>query len=362
MGHRRSVWAIAALAWIQAVPASAYTIQTGLTAGCHEKMTAEAFVAFLDDPAWAELVVPESDTWRKLARPLNRWLLDEALIQEELRDPELFVLFSLVVGVRAPDTNGLSTTDLATQRAIHASPLPDAQYVHALRAPRDDEPEGSQTAATGTRALIGRSFFAAIDAWGQPSDAQIYMAPVTLDFYDSFQVEVWRPAFLLGEAAHALQDSFAHSIRSEASDFRTIVHVLNYVDAIYKEFDESRDGVAHSRHLDRCDETDVVGLKEAGDLAMEDLLAAFLQSRSGDTATLDDLLEEWMTLEEGCSVENDFCDNAPALATARKDATGPILPKWMTCSAENPAPSGTWGSVAAVFFMLALSTRLSGRR
>jgi hypothetical protein len=356
------VWAVAALAWLQAVPANAYTIQTGLTEGCHERMTAEAFVAFLDEPAWAEVFVPEGDTWRNLARPLNQWLLDEALIQEELSEPQLFVLFSLVVGVRAPDTNGRSSSDLATQRAIHASLRPEAQYVHALRAPQDDEPEGSHAAVRGTRDLIRRSFSDATAAWREPSEAQISTAPVTLDFYDLFRVEVWQPGFILGEAAHALQDSFAHAIRSDALDFRPIVHVLNYVDAIYEDFHESRDGIAHSRHLDKCDAADVVTLREAGDLAMEDLLDAFLRTQAGESTAIDDVLDEWVTLQEGCTLENDFCDNAAGLATARKDATGPVLPKWMTCSARREAVPGTWGTVAGMFFVLALATRRSRRK
>ncbi|HET6416746.1 MAG TPA: hypothetical protein VFG22_10665, partial [Polyangiales bacterium] len=244
------VLAVATLAWMQAVPVGAYTIQSGLTEGCHERITAEAFVAFLDDPAWAEVVVPEGSTWRSLAAPLNRWLLDEGLIQEDLSEPQLFVLFSLVVGVRDPDTNGRSSSDLATQRSIHGNPRPEAQYVHALRAPEDDEPDGSQAALTGTRALIRQSFADAVVVWREPSEAQISTAPITLDFYDLFGVEVWQPGFLLGKTAHALQDSFAHTIRSDATALRTIVHVLNYVDAIYKDFNESRDGIAHSRHLD----------------------------------------------------------------------------------------------------------------
>jgi hypothetical protein len=324
-------------------------------------MTAEAFVAFLDEPAWAEVVVPVGDTWRNLARPLNQWLLDEALIQEDLSEPQLFVLFSLVVGVRAPDTNGRSSSDLATQRAIHASPHPEAQYVHALRAPEDDEPEGSQAAVTGTRDLIRRAFSDAVAAWREPSEGQISTAPVTLDFYDLFPVEVWQPGFLLGDAAHALQDSFAHSIRSDAFDFRKIVHVLNYVDAIYKDFNESRDGIAHSRHLDECDTADVIALREAGDLAMEDLLGAFLQTQAGDSTAIDDLLDEWVALQEGCTLENDFCDNASGVATARQEPTDPILPEWMTCSARGEAVPSTWVSVAGICFLLTLATRLRRR-
>jgi len=346
------------MAWLQTVPASAYTIQSALTEGCHERITAEAFVAFLDDPAWAEVVVPEGDTWRKLALPLNRWLLDEALIEEDLSEPQLFVLFSLVVGVRAPDTNGRSSSDLATQRSIHANPRPKAQYVHGLRAPEDDEPGGSQAAVTGTRASIRQAFSDAATAWRESSEAQIAIAPVTIDFYDLLGVEVWQPGFLLGEAAHALQDTFSHAIRSEALDYTEIVHVLNYVDAIYKGFSEARDGIAHSRHLDRCDAADVGALREAADLAMGDLLSAFLQTRAGEATAIDDLLDEWVTLQEGCTFDNDFCDNATGVALARQDPTGPVLPKWMTCSARADAAPSTWVSVAAIWVLLALMVRV----
>lgn len=359
MRHRVSILAIVALAWVQAVPANAYNVQTGLTEGCHERITAKAFLAFLDSPAWAEVVVPERDIWRKLARPLNRWLLDGGLIQEDLPEPQLFVLFSLIVGVRAPDTNGRSTSDLATQRSIHASPRPEAQYLHALRAPQDDEPDGSRSAVVGTRASIRRSFSDAAAAWREPSEEQVSTAPVTLDFYDSFPVEVWQPGFLLGEAAHSLQDSFSHTLRSDALGFTKIGHVLNYVDAIYKTFDESRDGIAHSRHLDECDSADLGALREAGDLATEDLLGAFIETHAGDASALDDLLDRWVTLQEGCTFENDFCGNPSGLAAARTDPTNPIFPAWMSCSARVEADASTWASVACMCFLLAVAARLA---
>ncbi|MGB8328556.1 MAG: hypothetical protein WCE62_00405 [Polyangiales bacterium] len=352
-----SALAIAMLAWVHAAPAEAYTVQTGFTEGCHERITAEAFVAFVDDPAWAEVVVPESGTWRKLGLPLNEWLVDEGLVEEALPDPQLFVLFSLIVGVRAPDTRGRSATDLATQRSIHASPDPEAQYVHALRAPEDDEPDGSDAAVMGTRASIRRFFSEAAAAARAPSDAQISEAPFTIDFYDLFQVETWRPAFLLGKALHTLQDSFSHSIRADALDFRMIVHVLNYVDAIYKDFRESRDGIAHSRHLDRCDEADLGALREAVDLATEDFFETFLQARAGDTTAIDDLLDNWVTLQEGCTFENDFCDNGAGVAVARQDPTDPILPEWMTCSASVEPVAGAWAWFAGWSVLLALAGR-----
>lgn len=360
MRHRTSMLAIVALlAWTHAVPANAYNVQTGLTEGCHETITAKAFLPFLDSPAWADVVVPDGDTWRKLARPLNQWLLDGDLIQEDLSEPQLFVLFSLIVGVRAPDTNGGSASDLARQRNIHASPRPEAQHLHSLRAPQDDEPDGTRSAVVGVRASIRRSFSDAVAAWREPSGSQIATAPVTLDFYDTFPVEVWQPGFVLGGAMHSLQDSFSHTVRSEALGFTKIATVLNYVDAIYKTFDESRDGIAHSRHLDRCDSADLEALREAGDLATEDLLGAFIETQAGDAGALDELLDRWVTLQEGCTLENDFCGNAAGLAAARTDPTDPIFPAWMTCSARVGPDASPWASVACLFFILAVAARLA---
>ncbi len=359
MDHRASVLAIATLVWMQAASASAYTIQTGLTEGCHERMIVEAFASFVDDPAWDEVIVPQDDMWRKLAHPLNGWMRAESLIDQELSEQQLFVLFSLVVGVRAPDTDGGSTSDLATQRAIHTNPRSEAQYVHSLRAPQDDEPGGSEATVSGTRTLIRRSFTEAVDARRGPIEAQIATAQVTLDFYDAFRVEVWKPAFVLGEAAHTLQDSFAHSVRSEEFDFEKIVHVLNYVDAIYEEFDESRDGIAHSRHLDKCDAADIASLRQSADLATEDLIAAFLEAGGGlERSPLEDVLDRWITLQEGCTFDNDFCDNASAIAIARKDPSDSILPDWMTCSAQTQVRPGRWVSVAGILLMLLFARRL----
>jgi hypothetical protein len=66
---------------------------------------------------------------------------------------------------------------------------------------------------------------------------------VVLDFYNRFQGDVWEPAFRLAEAMHTVQDSFAHTIRSEADDLKKIATVLNYVDAISTDFNAERDGL-----------------------------------------------------------------------------------------------------------------------
>ena len=53
---------------------------------------------------------------------------------------------------------------------------------------------------------------------------------MALDFYNRIQVDVWEPAFRPAEAMHTVQDSFAHTIRSEADDLKKIATALNYAE------------------------------------------------------------------------------------------------------------------------------------
>jgi hypothetical protein len=342
---------IGLLSLLQSAPAYAYTVQSGFTGGCHEDIIMRLSGPFLDDPIVDEISLPVGDTWRKLARPLPE------LANRELSERQLFVLFSLVVGVRAPDTGGHSVSDLSSARAIAADPRPEGQYLHALRGREDDEPDGSLNAVEGTRASIRASLAAASAALERPIDEQNTSAPYTLDFYGLFSVPVWEPAYMLGEAAHTLQDSFSHSIRSDAFELRKITHVLNYIDAISTRFAESRDGIAHSRYLDGCVEGDVAELLRAADQATADLFDAFLAMQQGETAALDEVFDAWLTLQEGCTWDNDFCDNARWLEAARRDPTGTYLPEWMLCGGGADLSNLRWIWVIAAMLALVYAAR-----
>ena len=345
---------IAALAWLHPVPTHAYTVQSGFTGGCHEDITIRLSAAFLDDPIVDEVVLPGGDTWRSLAQPLPE------LAGRDLSEQQLFVLFSLVVGVRAPDTGGHSVSDLSAARVVADDPRPEVQYLHALRGLQDDEPDGSRSTVEGTRASIRRSVAAASAALERPFESQNTSAPYTLDFYGLFSVPVWEPAYAIGEAAHTLQDSFSHSIRSDGYDLRKIAYVLNYIDAISTDFVESRDGIAHSRYLDRCTESDVAELFAAADQATADLFEAFLSQQEGDEAAIDALLDKWLTLQEGCTLENDFCDNARWLEAARRDPTSTYFPRWMLCGARTEVPGTVWPwLIAALVVMIYLARKLA---
>ena len=326
--------------------AQAFTIKTGFTESCHEQISVEALGDFLDQPLRSDIVLPSDDTWRKLSTNI------EPFLGIDLTDEELFVAFSLFVGVRAPDTDGHSVTNLDALRRIHANPVPEAQYRHTLRALGDDGIEGNVAAVEGAREEIRKSFDKALDSLQRAPEEQLGRAPVALDFYNRIQVDVWEPAFRLAEAMHTVQDSFAHTIRSEADDLKKIATVLNYVDAISTDFNAERDGLAHSDFADQCAQDDVSEIREAARQATLDLLFAFRMANSGDDGALESFLDEWVTLVPGCTPENEFCDNAGGLAIVEKEPTGPYLPEWMICSAhpDTGSPAVLWPTVALLLF------------
>ena len=114
----------------------------------------------------------------------------------------------------------------------------------------DDGPEGDEIAITGMKSAIVDLARITFESWQLPPEQQLIVVPY-FDFYGIVDIEVWAPAYYLGRALHALQDSFAHTIRSD--DLSQIRHVLNYVDAIEGHLSEARDGLPHSAHMDSCD-------------------------------------------------------------------------------------------------------------
>lgn len=342
---------------MQAMPAKAYVIRSGFTDGCHEWITGNAWMdSRLSDFATADhVVVPEGDVWRQLAG-----LLTERLLGGALPETQSFVLFSLIVGVRDVDTQGGSVTDLDRQRQIHADPHPRGQYVHALRAPEDDEPHGTRNAVAGTRAVIDEIVAAAVEASRKPAEEQIVSVPMTLDFYGRFDVEVWEPGFLLGHAAHALQDSFAHTIRS-ADGLHEIVHVLNFVDAIYTDFRESRDGIAHSRHLDRCFSTGSLELTEAAEAASVQLFDVFLRARAGDEEATGALLDEWLS-QADCDIDDPDCVDPKWVEAARTDPSRPLLPTGLICAAHPVTERSADVSVVGWLLLGLIAARVTRRR
>jgi hypothetical protein len=213
-----------------------------------------------------------------------------------------------------------------------------------------------------------------------PPEEQLTTTHFAIDFYGDIEVDVWAPAFYLGKALHALQDSFTHTVRS--NNLSKIRHVMNFVEAITSAYDESQDGLRHSSSMDACgfEPSEVIQLKlpdtEATNQCSEratvslsdaeatrqivraalnasiDLLTAASVELSGfDQGQRELFLTNWMELEQpselncdACGRDNQFC-GSPYLTLVDAEPTGPYLEHALGCSAARRIPgsnSGPW--------------------
>lgn len=319
---------------VDAPRAHAFTVQSGFTNGCHERISV---ASFLIGGAGLEVLpddqVPDGE-WEEI---LDHLFPDASGFSRGQR----FFIFSIITGTRAPDSEGFSLTNLAVLRSVQSDP--HGQYIHCLRAAEDDYEEGNDTALAGCRDVIreeiGNAFDAFVDV-GVP----LIEVQMTLENYGTIEVEVSPIGYHFGRALHTLQDSFTHAIRSP--DLRSVVHTMNYEAAIADTLDEERDGMPHSGAADSCvtvggvtgelvNRERVFAAIEAG----ADLVRAFgrvSQRRlGGDRESLalevDGVLLKWFrranpeTLGyEVCDITNDYC-SSPWLETARLSPAGPVL-------------------------------------
>jgi len=255
MSDRALRWAIALYAvalWVVSPgTARSYSLATTISESCHERITAGSVALLLEFADLGErLEVPDD--------PLLRRLLDGVQFAEldSLSDGGRFVLLSLIVGVRSPDTEGHSTLNLSALRRLHADPDARGQYAHALRGPGDDGVAGDIAAVDGTVAAIVDEL--RLGAEATRDDGAIVSKPFFIEHYGQVNIPVVALAWHVGRAVHALQDAHAHMVWD--ADVRHVVHVLNYVDAVEGRLEAGRDGMAHSDALDDCGRSDVAPL------------------------------------------------------------------------------------------------------
>lgn len=302
--------------------AQAWTIGTGFTKGCHERITAKAYEDFLLDLPVRSLIVPLSATWRRVGP-----FLIEQVDQDpaNLTDRQEFLLVSMLVGIRAPDTEGHSILNLDSVRLLHTDPNPVGQYDHALRGLDDDGEDGAVAAVLGTRQVILDNFAEAIKIIQLSPEEQIITTKIFFDFYGEIEIDVWGPGFYVGRAAHALQDSFAHTIRDEHDGFHSIISVFNFSEAIQGTLEVARDGSPHSIAMDECEEA-TEKTREAAIRATRDLFVAARERIVGrDSNSVEQVLDNWMNYKRGCNAENKFCDNQGWADLAATSETGPVI-------------------------------------
>ncbi len=308
--------------------AHAYTVNSRFGSGCHEYITAQTVLLLLEELQEGlapDFAVPRDRVTQAFMKEVPNRLPQSAT---SLTEVQRFLLLSVLIGVRHPDTDGHSLANLHAMRNLHGNPEDKSQYIHALRGKNDDFHEGDRAAVAGTRQAI-RAAIAL--AWSPPAEAsaRTHRVKVYVDFYGRVDVTVHRAAFHVGLALHTLQDSFSHTLRSDADGLRSIVTVLNYIDAIAPDFDERRDGLAHSVTLDDCFHPAAAELTEAAIQASYELILA-LQSADPEVA-LEDFFDTWLSLREGCTLANEFCDNRRWLDLARREQTEPFLDDFFGC-------------------------------
>lgn len=325
--------------------ARAYTIKNELTDGCHEKITTDALRAIR-----AEL---------STAPPLAASENDQALIDDLQFTPpsDMGDLggATLLAAVRDNDLKGRSSDDLAQLAAVHGNP--DAQQEHCLRSMSEDEPTGSAQAVLDCRAFVlGKiqNALGGLDAAGMPDPTN----RTTLTVYLSIrgQVQAPLPTYYvnMGQAIHAIEDSFTHTYRSPDETHITVV--LNWIDKVGGGLVESRDGPAHAAQLDRCDDPDALraSRRELATLAAIGVLRATLDpqlSPDQKMTAVDAVLDTYMSYLPGCTYDNGWCD-APERAYA--DPTG--------CGCNIVALPGSAGATLAAGGVALLSLSRRARR
>jgi hypothetical protein len=355
--------ALGATLYIGIAPAQAFTVKSGFTEGCHEHVTLVGYLqARTQMPPELALYVPDGP-WEEVAD----YLLRDANFLPASR-AEKFFLFSLLTGVRAPDNEGFSLSNISTLRAIHANP--NDQYGHCLRAVDDDGLAGDEIAVQGCRDELVERLGKAADALQKSEQNQIDQVQFTLDQYGTFDVDVWVVAYHVGRALHAIEDSFTHTLRTP--DMHGIIHVMNYAEAVGGTLEEERDGLAHSSATDAChlittdpEEPANSDRVFAAEAAAADLLRAAAPTLAGERMTSMELgvvLDRWLSYvpgeqlgyDEGCIASNHYC-NSQWLELARFEPTGPILSCALAAEARH-------GAGALPLLLLGLTAALCLRR
>jgi hypothetical protein len=330
-----------------AVPdaARAYTVKNIFSRGCHEEITTTALRTVRSELATAGPLAATAD--------------EQALIADLQFIPAGDMLdlggATLLMAVRDNDLKGRSSDDVTQLAAVHGNP--DAQQEHCLRAQDQDEPSGSALAVAACRAFIRGTIVEALsglDAAGNPDPT----VRTSLGVYLSLRGHVDAPLptyyVKMGQAIHAIEDSFTHTFRTP--DEMQITVVLNWIDKVNGTLVESRDGPPHASELDRCDDPDALRTTRrmlAIEAASGVLRATLDPQKTPDQkmAAVDTVLDSYLNYSPGCTWANGWCD-APERRYGDAGVCGCHVGK---------TPGGTGatlsGCLAAVFALVRRSRR-----
>jgi hypothetical protein len=232
--------------------------------------------------------------------------------------------------VRDPDLKGNNPVDIQSLAAVHNAP--DGQQEHCLRRAEDDGDTGSLAALTVCRKYIRDTAIYAIrtglDAQGRPSIDKRTAVNVSLDI--DGRAEAMLPIFYVyaGQALHALEDSYTHTLRDEAD--HNVRVVMNWIDYSGDDYDEARDGPAHNSNLDRCDDATPllrVRREQATEASSALLWALALPGTEEEKiAEVDAVLDKYLAFTPGCTSLSRWCDAPEVRHPIGCSASGAMFP------------------------------------
>ena len=292
----------AALVSATAGSAHAYSYESAVSAGCHERITMGALRAVRVQLPMLPVVVPDRQQTSLISD------LPFAL-DSDMKD---VTGAALVVGVRDNDLHGRGPTEIDQLATIHGNP--ENQKEHCLRSVGDDEPDGSVRALEACKLFIRGKVVEALDGLddkGVPDPNNLVDIDVTLSLRGHVTASLPRYWTRMGQAIHTLQDGFTHTFRS--ADRLRVRTVLNWVEYVSGEEIESRDGPLHRNGLDQCDNLDDLRQTNiaTASVASTELLRATLDpalSREAKLAAVDATLAKYLSFEPGCTEANGWCD------------------------------------------------------
>lgn len=338
------------LAWLpwRGVPsAQAYKIASGVSPGCHETITTDALrAARLQRPDAAPL--PADRNERALIGDL------EFSVPSDLAD---LGGATLLIGVRDNDLKGRDSADVSQLALVHGDPA--AQREHCLRTLTDKEPDGSQNAVSSCRAFILERTAQALDGLdvaGMPDVTKRTTIPLYLSLRHAVNPALPTYYLRIGQAIHAIEDSFTHTYRTP--DGMQITTVLNWVNEADGNLVEAMDGPPHVSELDRCDDPDDLRLGKrqlATAAATEMLLATLAPNQTNDQkmAAVGVIMDKYLSYSPGCNFANGWCA-APEHAYTNGSALG--------CEVAGPPSRGRGIAAALLLAMFALFATFTRRR
>ncbi|GAC1351803.1 MAG: hypothetical protein NVSMB1_08380 [Polyangiales bacterium] len=283
--------------------AVAFTVQSPISKGCHEAITQTAFRAVRSELTQLPSLTPDRDV---------RALIEDVsfTLDDDMRD---LGAATLLIAVRDNDLQGHAITQLDELASVHGNP--NAQKEHCLRHPENTGPNGDKDALDLCRGFIREKVGKAINglnAAGLPDPEKKTHTRVALEVRGTVDVDL--PTFYveMGNAVHAMQDSFTHTYRNQ--DGTKVQVVLNWVRVVDGNYDEKRDGPSHQGPLDSCDDSDPLHVQRhrLAIRASSDLLRAALSpgDRDAKLANVDRVINDYLSYAPGCTYDNHWC-NAP---------------------------------------------------